>query len=428
MTGTVLGPFPDDLGYEEALARDDADPLRHHRDRYVHTDPELIYLDGNSLGRLPTATREIVSDAVTEQWGDRLIRSWNEGWWELQVALGDKLAPLLGARPGEVIISDSTSVNLYKLADAALSAASGRRNRIVSDDLNFPSDLYVLDGVARRHGGELVVVSSDGRHGPLTALSEAIDDVTALVSLSHTAFKSGYTYDLGTVTAMAHAAGAMTLWDCSHSVGAVPIDLGDAEVDLAVGCTYKYLNGGPGSPAFLYVRSDLQDRLHNPITGWWGHEKPFRFDLEFSPISGIRRFHSGTMPILSLASAEAGIDDVLDAGISAIRAKSIELTSFLIAHADERLAPLGFTVASPRDATQRGGHVALSHEHAWPVARAMTDRAKVIPDFRTPDNVRLGPSPLYTRFVDVHTAIGRIERLVASEAHLDYLDYEATVT
>jgi kynureninase len=428
MTGTVLGPFPDDPGYEEALARDHADPLRHHRDRYVHTDPELIYLDGNSLGRLPTETREIVSDVVAEQWGDRLIRSWNEGWWELQVSLGDKLAPLLGASPGEVIISDSTSVNLYKLADAALSASGDRRNRIVSDDLNFPSDLYVLDGVARRHGGELVVVPSDGRHGPLTALSEAIDDTTALVSLSHTAFKSGYTYDLGTVTAMAHAAGAMILWDCSHSVGAVPIDLEGAGVDLAVGCTYKYLNGGPGSPAFLYVRSELQDRLHNPITGWWGHETPFRFDLEFSPISGIRRFHSGTMPILSLAAVEAGIDDVLAAGISAIRAKSIELTSSLIAHADKRLAPLGFTVASPRDASQRGGHVALSHEHALPVARAMADRAKVIPDFRTPDNVRLGPSPLYTRFVDVHTAIGRIERLVASDAHLDYLDYEATVT
>jgi kynureninase len=176
------------------------------------------------------------------------------------------------------------------------------------------------------------------------------------------------------------------------------------------------------------VRSDLQDRLHNPITGWWGHEMPFRFDLDFSPISGIRRFHSGTMPILSLAAVEAGIDDVLAAGISAIRAKSIELTSFLIGHADERLAPLGFSVASPRDASQRGGHVALSHEHGWPVARPLADRAKVIPDFRTPDNVRLGPSPLYTRFVDVHTAIGRIERLVASDAHLDYLDYEATVT
>jgi kynureninase len=428
VTSMDLGPFPDADGYEEAAARDAADPLRQFRDRYVHNDPDLIYLDGNSLGRLPLATADLVEEVTRDQWGDRLIRSWNEGWWELQLRLGDKLAPLIGARSGEVIISDSTSVNLYKLAEATLSSASEGRRGIVTDDLNFPSDVYILDGVARRHGGQVRIVSSNGRHGPIDGLRDAIDESTALVSLSHTAFKSGFTYDMAEVTAMAHDAGAMVLWDCSHSVGAVPIDVGGSAVDLAIGCTYKYLNGGPGSPAFLYVRGEHQDRLHNPIAGWWGHESPFEFDLSFSPVSGIRRFHSGTMPTLSLAAIEPGLDDVLEAGIDSIRSKSVALSTYLIELSEERLAPLGFEIASPTDPAQRGSHVSLAHPNAWGVARAMVDEAKVIPDFRTPDNVRLGLAPLYVGFVDVHTAVGRIERLVMDGAQFRHTEDSAEVT
>jgi kynureninase len=227
-----LGPYPDELGYAEALERDAVDLLRPYRDRFVSTDPELIYLDGNSLGRLPSSTPALLDRVTNDQWGGRLIRAWNEGWWDLGVRLGDRLAPLIGARQGEVIISESTTVNLYKLAMAAVGAADNDRTRIVTDDLNFPSDVHVLAGVARATGRSMEIVTSDGIHGPLEALARCLDDNTALVSLSHTAFKSGYTYDLAEVTGMAHAVGALVLWDCSHSVGAVPIDLRGATADL----------------------------------------------------------------------------------------------------------------------------------------------------------------------------------------------------
>lgn len=428
MTLPNLGPFPNAPGYEKAASLDESDPLRHHRDRYVHADPDLIYLDGNSLGRLPVDTVEAVEDTIHDQWGNRLIRSWNDGWWDLQLRLGDKLAPLLGAQPGEVIISDSTSVNLYKLALAAVDAAPQTRDRIITDDLNFPSDVYVLGSVARRTGRTLEVVESDGIHGPVERLTEVIDGRTALVSLSHTTFQSGYTYDLAEVTRLAHEAGATVLWDCSHSVGAVPIDFGSADVDLAVGCTYKYLNGGPGSPAFLYVRADLHDQLANPIAGWWSHREPFALDLEYRPTSGIRRFHTGTMPIVSLAAIEAGIDDVLDASIDAIRAKSIALTEYLFEECERSLQPLGFEIASPRDRNRRGSHVSVRHREAWPINLALIKDAKVIPDFRAPDTIRLGLSPLYTRFVDVHTAVLRATGVVKGRMHDQYADVVTTVT
>ncbi|MFP4074619.1 MAG: kynureninase [Actinomycetota bacterium] len=428
MTLTDPGPYHDASGYYEAKERDENDPLAPFRHRFVHSDPGLIYLDGNSLGRLPVAAVETIEEVSNRQWGDRLIRSWNEGWWDMPTRVGDLLAPLLGASPGEVIISDSTTVNLYKLATAALASCPGDRNRIVTDDLNFPSDAYVLDSVARRFGGELEIVASDGINGPIDRLTEAIDDRTALVSLSHTTFKSGYTYDLGQVTELAHGAGARMLWDCSHSVGSVPIDLDACDADLAVGCTYKYLNGGPGSPAFLYVREDLQDVLENPIAGWWGHSRPFSFDLAFVPMEGIRRFQTGTMPILSLAPIEAGVSLVLEAGIDAVREKSMALSEYLISQAREHLEPLWFEVASPTDPERRGSHVAISHEMAWPITRAMTERANVIPDFRTPDSIRLGLSPLYTSFVDVHTAVQRIVAIIKSKVHTDFVDDTATVT
>jgi kynureninase len=422
-----LGPFPDAPGYARAVELDDSDVLAEYRDGFVITDPHLIYLDGNSLGRLPKQAINIVDDTLRRQWGDRLIRSWNEGWWELQLELGDKLAPLLGARPAEVIISDSTSVNLFKLAAAAMRARPGR-SKIITDDLNFPTDVYVLDGVARLFDADLVILPSDGVYGPVDGLARAIDDDTALVSLSHTTFKSGYTYDLTEITATAHESDALILWDVSHSVGALPIDFAGSGADFAVGCTYKYLNGGPGSPAFIYVNEPLQDELDNPITAWWGHAEPFSFDLEFQPITGIRRFHTGTMPTLSLAAIEAGIDDVVSAGLESIRAKSVMLSEFLIEQFGEYLAPLGFGLASPSDPAWRGSHVSLSHEEAWPITRAMIELAGVLPDFRAPDNIRLGLSPLYTTFVDIHTAVLRMRQLVEREAHYDFRNARVSVT
>jgi kynureninase len=425
---TDLGPFPDAPGYEKAVGLDEGDPLKHHRERYVHTDPDLIYLDGNSMGRLPVAAVEYLEATINDQWGDRLIRSWNDGWWDLQLHLGDKLAPLLGADAGEVMISDSTSVNLYKLAHAAVTAASGSRDRIITDDLNFPSDVYVLDSVAKQTNRTLEVVASDSVNGPVAALGAAINERTALLSLSHTTFQSGYTYDLAALTRLAHDAGATILWDCSHSVGSVPIDFAAAGVDLAVGCTYKHLNGGPGSPAFLYVRRDLQDRLLNPIAGWWSHAEPFALDLDYRPVSGIRRFHAGTMPILSLAAISAGIGDVRDAGIDAIREKSVSLASYLVEEYERHLGPLGFGLASPSEPDRRGSHISLRHERAWPINVALIEAGKVIPDFRAPDTIRLGLSPLYTRFVDIHSAVQRMIRIVDQRIYEDYGDVVPTVT
>jgi kynureninase len=424
-----LGPYPAEAGYDEAVTADAVDPLAEFRSRYVFTDPDLIYLDGNSMGRMPQRARDLINDTVEYQWADRLIRSWNEGWWDLQLELGDRLAPLIGASAGEVVISDSTSVNLFKLATAAVRSRPGRTT-IVTDDLNFPSDVYVLDGITRLLGDEyqLVVVESDGIHGSVDALVAAIDTDTALVSLSHTSFKSGYTYDMTSMTRIAHDAGALMLWDLSHSVGALPIDLTASDSDLAVGSTYKYLNGGPGSPAFLYLRSDLQSVLENPITAWWGHAQPFALDLDFVPIQGIRRFHTGTMPILSLAAIEAGIRDVLDAGMARIRSKSVALTEYLVSQWEIHLEQLGFTLASPRDPDRRGSHIALSHPEGWPITRALIDAASVIPDFRAPDTLRLGLSPLYTTFLDVHTAMLRLKRVVETGMYEDFRYVSLTVT
>lgn len=422
-----LGPDPTSPGYDRALDLDRNDRLGEMRDLFVDVDPTLIYLDGNSLGRAPMAAVEIVNDVASRQWGDRMVRSWNESWWDLQTSIGDLLAPLVGASPGEIIISDSTSVNLYKLGMAAVMSRPGR-GKIVTDDLNFPSDVYVLEGIARATGRELVIVQSDGVYGPQKALREVTDSDTALVSLSHTAFKSGFTYDMTSLTHYTHEAGALTLWDCSHSLGAVPIDLTAANADLAVGCTYKYLSGGPGSPAFLYVRTDLQDVLENPIMAWWGHAAPFEFDLHFRPISGIRRFHTGTMPILSLATVEAGIACVAKAGMAAIRAKSVDLGEFLISEWVEHLKPLGFDLASPTDPAVRGSHVSMAHSEAWPLTRALIDIGNVIPDYRMPDNIRFGLSPLSNSFLEVHCAVQRLKRIVISGLYKDYVGPIFSVT
>lgn len=425
-----LGPFPDVAGHERALELDADNPLLSARDAFVVDDPELLYLDGNSLGRLPTDALDTVSDTARRQWGERLIRSWNEGWWEQQLALGDLLAPVVGARDGEVIVSESTTTNLFKLAVAALRARPDRQV-VVTDDLNFPTDNYALAGACELLGeGRQVrtVRSPDGITVPTQTLIDALDEDVALLSLSHTCFKSGFVHDLPRLTAAAHEVGALVLWDLSHSAGSVPVGLAEHGVDLAVGCTYKYLNGGPGAPAFLYVREDLQDKLHNPIAGWWGHEDPFAFDLDFQPTDGIRRFHVGTMPMLSLNAIEAGVRQVAEVGIETIREVSVSLTSFLVEQADEHLAELGFTVASPRDPDRRGSHVSLAHPDGWPITRALIEEAKVLPDFRAPDNLRLGIAPLYVSHEMLHTAVQRIATVVRDGRHDAYRGTQTAVT
>lgn len=413
---------------EEARALDATDPLSAFRERFVIADPELIYLDGNSLGRLPRATGERLATVVEYEWGERLVRGWGEGWFDAPQRIGGKLAGLLGAAADEVVLADSTSVNLFKLALAALLARPDRRV-IVTDDLNFPSDLYVLESAARLAGGSVrVVPSADGIHGPVEALLAALDGDTALLSLSHTVFKSGYTYDMAALTAAAHRAGALALWDLSHSAGAVAVALNGAVADLAVGCTYKYLNGGPGAPAFLYVRRDLQDQLANPISGWIGRRDPFDFALDYAPAPGIGRFLTGTPPILSLSAVEPGVDLLLEAGMARLRARSVRLSEYLIVRWEERLAPLGFRLNSPRDPARRGSHVSLGHADGLRINLALIHDQKVLPDFRRPDNIRLGIAPLYNSFADIHTAVERLRAVVVDRLYERYDAAGLTVT
>ena len=414
------------LDASSAYALDAKDDLAHFRDKFVSRDPELIYLDGNSLGRLPRATMTRLQDLVEKEWGDRLIRGWNEGWFEMAQKVGDKIGQLIGAQPGEVIVGDSTSVNLYKLALAAV-LARPNRPQIITDDLNFPSDVYILQGIAQQAPSRVVRVvhSADQIHGPVADISAALNDRTALLSLSHTVFKSGYTYDLAAVSAAARDAGALTLWDFSHSVGSVPINVTEAKVDMAVGCTYKYLNGGPGAPAFLYVRRSLQEQLRNPIAGWFGQQNMFDFGLDYQPTAGIRRFMVGTPPILGLAAVDVGVNIVLEAGMAKLRQKSLQQTEYLIALYHEFLAPLGFRLNSPTEAARRGSHISIGHDEGWRINQAFIHDTHVLPDFRAPDNLRLGIAPLYTTFVDLHTAVMRLRNLVANKVYEKY-DVERT--
>ena len=377
-------------------------PLRARRGRR-----DRIYLDGNSLGRLPLATASRLA-ALVEEWGDRLVTGWPD-WIELPVGVGDLLAEAaLGARPGEVLVCDSTTVNLYKLVHAALEARPGRR-AILADPDDFPTDRYVLEGIAAARGLEL-----------RWQAEPEFDDDVALVVLSHVSYRSGALADAAAITAAAHAAGALALWDLSHSAGAVPVELAAWGVDLAVGCTYKYLNAGPGSPAYLYVRRDLQDELRSPIQGWFGQRDQFRMGPRYEPAEGIERFLAGTPSILGLVAVEAGAELLAEAGIERVRAKSTALTELLVELHDERLAPLGFELGTPRDPARRGSHVSLRHPDAWRITQALIERARVVPDFRGPDSVRLGVPPLYTRFVDVWDAVDRLAALVLANEHEEY--------
>ena len=409
---------------------DEQDELAPFRKRFVVDDPALIYMLGNSLGRLPRATAGRLERLINHEWGERLIRGWNDGWIDLPQRVGDKIGQLVGARPGEVIIADSTSVNLFKLAVAALRLRPERR-KIVTDDLNFPSDLYILEG-ARRAAGDAYrierIPSPDGIHGPVDGLVDAIDEETALVALSHTVFKSAYTYDMGAITEMAHEAGALIVWDVSHAVGAVPVDLQGAGVDFAVGCTYKYLNAGPGAPAFLYVRQGLQEEAENPISGWMGQDRPFEFELSYQPAPGLRRFLTGTPAVLSLAGIEPGVDLLLEAGMESVRAKSVKQTEYLIALWETHLEPIGFELRSPRDLNWRGSHVALGHPEGLRISQALKEEMNVLPDFREPDNLRFSVAPLYTTFEEVHEAVRRLHTVVTEGVYKQYPTEAPAVT
>jgi kynureninase len=404
-----------------AEAHDGADPLARFRDEFVFEEGGLLYVDGNSLGRLPRRTRALLVDVVDE-WSTALVRGWH-GWIDLPVEVGDLLAEhVVGAGPGEVVVTDSVTVNLYKLAGAVLAARPGR-TVVLTDVDNFPTDRYVLEGVAP----ELRFFEADPVEGPTASDVEeacAGGDV-ALVSLSHVAYRSGARADLPAITEAAHAAGALVLWDLSHSAGAVPVGLEEHGVDLAVGCTYKYLNAGPGAPAFLYVRSRLQEELRTPIQGWFGQRGQFAMGSPYEPADGVARFLAGSPQVLGLVGVRAGVELLAEAGIYAIAAKAETLTAYAVELHDELLVPLGLELGTPRDPERRGAHVSFRHPEAWPICRALIERADVVPDFRGPDTVRFGFPPLYTRYADVREAIERLQRVVELE---EYREVDASLT
>ncbi len=385
----------------EAEALDAADPLAGYRDEFVIADDSLIYLDGNSLGRLPKASAERVREVVEEDWGNHLIRSWTDRWIDLPSRIGDLIGTsLLGTGRDEVIVGDSTTVALYKVISACLDARPDRRT-IVIETGNFPTDRYVVESLAAHRGLEIRWLDQTDAGGlSTTQVAAALDGSVAVAVLSHVDYRSAALLDMAGITAAVQDVGALMVWDLCHSVGCVPIDLHADGVDAAVGCTYKYLNGGPGAPAFTYVRRERQAELKQPIWGWWSRQEMFDMAQGYQPSAGMRAWLTGTPGILSLAAAEPGIAMIAAAGVPAIREKSIALTELGVRLYDEWLAPRGFGLASPRDASRRGSHITVSHPGAKALTLQLVEKG-VIPDFRQPDGIRLGLAPLTTRYVDV---------------------------
>ena len=406
---------------EEALARDAADPLAAHRQAFLLPEG-VIYLDGNSLGALPRATPARVREVVEREWGEGLIRSWNDAHWiDYPRRVGAKIARLIGAQADEVLCADSTSVNLFKTLAAALHlmrglprASTPSRRVILSERSNFPTDLYIAQGL-----GRLLDDAYELKRVAFDEVADAIDPTVAIMLLTQVNYRTGALHDLPALTARAHAAGALTIWDLSHSAGALPVDLGSAGADFAVGCGYKYLNGGPGAPAFVYVAQRhlatlADDRYAQPLSGWLGHRAPFEFDPDYVPSPSIDRFAVGTPSILALAALDSGVDTVLAAGPAALRAKSVALTEAFIARVEAECGD-AVALASPRSAAARGSQVCFSHPQAHAVMQALIERG-VIGDFRAPDILRFGFAPLYVRHIDVVDAAAALADVLRTEA------------
>jgi kynureninase len=390
---------------EEAEALDRADPLKAKRELFVMPD-DTIYLDGNSLGPLPRHVAKRLTQAVSEEWGQSLIRGWNaHGWFDMPRTLGDKIGKLVGAKAGTVIAADSTSINLVKVLTAALKL-KGNRRVILSDSGNFPSDLYVAQGVIKALGGqwELRVVEPE-------AVEDAIGDDLAVLMLTEVDYRTGRRHDMKKLIAKAHQKGALAIWDLCHSAGAFPVDLSDGDADFAVGCGYKYLNGGPGAPAFVYVRPDLQDKVEPSLAGWMGHAAPFAFDLDYRPARGIDRLRAGTPGVLSMIALDSALDVWQGVDMQRVREKSVRLADLFISEVEGRCASYGLRLASPRNPNERGSQVSFHCADGYAVMQALIAHG-VIGDFRAPDIIRFGLTPLYIGFADVWDAAHLIERVM----------------
>jgi len=390
---------------EDALALDAADPIASARDLFAVPEG-VVYLDGNSLGPPPRGVFERIDEVLRVEWGSDLVRSWTKHRWiDLPESVGGAIAGLIGADPREVAVADSTSVNIFKLLGAALQLRPGRKV-IVSEVENFGTDLYVAEGLAEFLGDQASLRLVDR-----SQLASALDEDVAVLMLTHVDFRTGALHDMAAWTAAAHDAGALVLWDLAHSAGAVPVDLGGCGADLAVGCGYKYLNGGPGAPAFAYVARRYHGLLQTPLWGWMGHEAPFDFDTGFRPASAVGRLRVGTPPILSLAALECGVAGIAEIGIDALRRKSEALTDLFVALVERECAGHGFELASPREKDRRGSHVSFRHPEGYAIMQALIADG-VIGDFRSPDILRFGFAPAYVRFVDVWNAVATLREIM----------------
>lgn len=391
-------------------ARDAADPLRHMRDRFVLPEG-VTYLDGNSLGAAPKAAFAELEIAAKEEWAGGLIRSWNRaGWFDLALQLGDKVGRLIGAADGETVVCDTTSANVYKALHAALWMRPGR-SVIVAEGSSFPTDLYMAEGVASTRPD--VTIRLEGVDAE--NIEDLIDESVAVVLVNHVNYKSGELRDMAALTAKAHAAGVLVVWDLCHTAGAMPVDLNGANADMAIGCTYKYLNGGPGAPAFIYAAKRHHDQIQQPLSGWWGHAKPFAFTQGYEASSGIRRFLCGTQPILSLRALKGALDVWDDVDLALLRKKSIELTELFIELVEATCGEFGVQLECPRDATKRGSQVSFSHENSYEIMQALIERG-VIGDFRAPNVMRFGFTPLYVGYRDVWDAVAVLRDILQTGA------------
>jgi kynureninase len=397
---------------DECVARDCVDPLRNFRDRFMIPEG-LIYLDGNSLGPMPRAAASVVNRTIEQEWGHDLIRSWNTaGWFDMPVRLGDSVGALIGAAPGQTLVCDTTSINLYKAIHAAIGLRPDR-DVVIAEDESFPTDLYIVEGAMKSAGRPMTrrLIGTDGR-----SIEALLDRKVAVAVLSHVNYRTGALHDIAAITKQIHDAGALVVWDLCHSIGVVEIAFDLDAVDFAVGCTYKYLNGGPGSPAFISVAKIHQATAQHPLSGWWGHAAPFAFDRDFRPDAGIKRFLCGTQPIISLRGVEVALDAMEGVEVAALRQKSLALTELFMARVTALLPDLD--IVTPRQPSLRGSQVGISFEKGYAVVQAMIERG-VIGDFRAPDLIRFGFAPLYVRFQDVWDAAEILAGCISAEVWRD---------
>ncbi len=388
-------------------AIDASDPLVRFRDKF-YVPEGVLYFDGNSLGAVPKTVEGRLHKAITQEWGDGLVRSWNSaGWYEMPRRVGDKIARLIGANPGEVVVADSTSVNLFKVLAAAVKL-NPNRHVIISEPDNFPTDLYMAQGLIQLLGSDHKLLLK-----PAAEVMNAIDDDTAIVMLTHVNYRTGAMHDMKTITAHAHAKGALVIWDLAHSAGAMPVDLTGASADFAIGCGYKYLNGGPGAPAFVYVARRHQANFSQPLSGWMGHAQPFAFDWKYQPAEGIARYLAGTQPVLSMIALECGIDVMLEADLSQVRQKSLAMADLFIQLVEQRCGNCGLELVTPRDGAIRGSQVSYSHPQGFPIMQALI-AAGIIGDYREPNILRFGFTPLYVSYTDIWDTVEILANILSN--------------